>query len=354
VTKGLGRGSPGKSRDPCSEVQSLCFGLFERAGYRIGRGDPRRQGPGSSGIFRELRKGCKIGHAAFGMHIQHALGELRHLRDTAGDRHPLDRMAAQIFEHTADKISHIDQGDLPQAVIGCHGLLGRIAGRACNMGKSCSTGDIDASPDRMDPCRAGEWNDDSGRAEDGDPAEDTEPRVQGFFRQQFTTGDGDLHLQICHGSRHFSDRRGNHLPGNWIDGGLPDRQRQACPRYRAHSLAGSEGDARTGAPFSYRADDKGAVGDVRVIARILDHAGSSKPFFALFHGKRKGRPLPSRQRHLDEPRKLAPKQRLTGSLAGRSRTGSRRPAAAQVLAFDIHDRFYNWAGRDRHRQKVSA
>ena len=62
-----------------------------------------------------LGEPIEIDRAAPRMQIEQALSELRHLGEAARDRHPGDRMAAQIFEHAADEIAHVDERHLAKA-----------------------------------------------------------------------------------------------------------------------------------------------------------------------------------------------------------------------------------------------
>ncbi|MNL20084.1 hypothetical protein D3C87_1413150 [compost metagenome] len=48
----------------------------------------------SASLGCEYRQRIKIGQAFLGMHVQHALGELRHLGDAAGNGYPFDGVAA--------------------------------------------------------------------------------------------------------------------------------------------------------------------------------------------------------------------------------------------------------------------
>ena len=55
---------------------------------------------------------------------------------------------------------------------------------------------VDAAVDRGDPGRAGKRMHDARRAEDGQPADDAEPRVPRLLRQRLAAGNGNLDLDI--------------------------------------------------------------------------------------------------------------------------------------------------------------
>ena len=131
------------------------------------------------------------------MQVEQALRELRHLGEAAGDGDPRHGMAAQIFQHAADEIAHVDQRDLGQAVQPLHRRLGGVPGRAGDMVEAGGARDIDAAMDRVDPGRAGIGHDDAGRAEDRQPADDAEPAVERLARQLLAAGDRDLDLDIA-------------------------------------------------------------------------------------------------------------------------------------------------------------
>ena len=113
--------------------------------------------------------------AALGVKIEQALRELGHLGDAARDRDPRHRMGAEIFEHAADEIAHVDQRGLGQAVELAHRCLRGRAGRAGDVREAGRARHVDAAMDRVDPGRAGIRHDDAGGAEDRQAADDAEP-----------------------------------------------------------------------------------------------------------------------------------------------------------------------------------
>ena len=213
------------------------------------------------------------------MQVEQALGELGHLGDAAGDGDARHGMRAQIFEHAADEIAHVDQRDLGQAVELLHrGLRGR-AGRAGDMGEARGARDVDAAMDRMDPGRAGIGHDDAGGAEDRQAADDAEPPVEGLGGERLAAGNGDLDLDVA-GSpwaaaiSAMASRiiwRGTGLMAGSPGGiGRPGRVTVPTPS-----------PARKLTPLPARAaadrgEDQRAMGDVGIVAGVLDHAGGRR------------------------------------------------------------------------------
>ncbi len=287
------------------------------------------------------------------MHVEHALGELGHLGDAAGNGYLRHRMAADIFQHAADEIAHVDQRDIGEVMIGLRRLFGRIAGGAGNVIEAGRARHIDAAPDGMDPGRARIRNDDPRRAEDRYSADNAEPAVERLLGDLLTVGHRNLHLEIGALAGNLCYRLRNHLPRHRVDRGFAGWQRQTGPRHRTDARSGLEGDAGCGRPAPYRAYDQRAMGDIWVVAGILDDASLGETLAHLFDGQRKTRPLAAGQGHLHQRRKFACHQRQTGSLRGRRSAGSRGPATSQGLAVNIdggfHGRFYSPAFTGRQK-----
>ena len=141
------------------------------------------------------------------MQVQMAGRELGELGEAAGQRDPRDRVAAQIFERAADEIAHVDQRELGQTIERLDGALrGRAGGRG-DMGQARRARHVDAAVDRMDPRRAGIGDDDAGRAEDREAADDAEPAVGGPPRQDLAARDRDRDLEIAGIALIARDRR---------------------------------------------------------------------------------------------------------------------------------------------------
>src|SRR5579883_2570707 len=87
-------------------------------------------------LAEKIGERCYVDLAFGGVEIEMAGGKLRHLAEAAGERQPLDRMAAQIFERAADEIAHIDERDLGKTEAALNrGLRGRT-GAGGEMGKT--------------------------------------------------------------------------------------------------------------------------------------------------------------------------------------------------------------------------
>ena len=94
--------------------------------------DRRASPPASSDA---LGQPDEIDRAGARMQVEQALAELGHLGEAAGDGDPRHRMAAQVFQHAAGEVAHVDQGMLGQAVEALHRRLGGRARGAGDMGR---------------------------------------------------------------------------------------------------------------------------------------------------------------------------------------------------------------------------
>ena len=92
------------------------------------------------------------------------LCQLDQFGKAASNTDMLNRMFAQVFQHAANKITHIKDRFVGQIVIGANGGLRRFAGGTRNVGAARGAGDIDAAMDRMDPCRTAKRDDNAGCA----------------------------------------------------------------------------------------------------------------------------------------------------------------------------------------------
>src|SRR6185437_7984115 len=222
--------------------------------------------------FGKLGERHEVDRTAFGVKIEQPLGELGHLADAAGNGHPRHRMAAQIFQHAADEVAHVDQGYLGEAAHSLHRPLGLRTRRASDMREPRRARDVDSAPDRLDPGRAGIRNDDSRGAEDREATNDTEPAVHRLGGQRLPAWNGDLDLDIawitvCRGD--LGNRRAYHLPRHRVDGGLARRHRESRTRDCADAFAGAEANPAALRATADGGEDERAVGHVRVIAGVL-------------------------------------------------------------------------------------
>jgi hypothetical protein len=265
-------------------------------------------------------------------------------------------MGLYIFKRAADEVAHIDERGLGQIMHLLHGYLGGRAGRSSDVCELDGAGNVDAAPDRLDPRRAGIRNDDAGSAEDRQPADDAETPVQGFFRQRLAAGNGNLHRHvtgIAVSRSDLSDCLADHLPGHRIDRRLTGRNGKAGTRHRADALAGAERYAAPWCARPHRRQDQSAVGDVGIIASVLDHARRRAAVVTRGGRERKGRPLPARQGDLYRIGELAREQRGISRLrgGGGARTGG--PALAERVGALVHGPRYRAPMPFRHAMRAA-
>src|SRR6516162_8955025 len=117
------------------------------------------------------------------MEVEVAGAELCQLAEPPSDREPLDRMPAQIFQHAADEVAHVDQRVVGKIVETLYSALRSRAGSRRDVGEAGGAGNIYPAMDGMDPGGAGIRNDNTGRTEDGQSPDDSQPRVHRLFRK---------------------------------------------------------------------------------------------------------------------------------------------------------------------------
>ena len=166
----------------------------------------------------------------------------------------------------------------------CDRRFRRRAGGAGDMREARGARHVDAAMDRVDPGRAGIGHDDAGRAEDRQSADNAEPPVHGLARQaprRPGRRSRPRRRRRPHAPRRprrsprASSARGTGLMAGSPGGmGRPGRVTVPTP------FAGAKVDAAAGRPAAHRGQDQRAVGDVRIVAGVLDDAGggaSSRP-----------------------------------------------------------------------------
>ena len=116
---------------------------------------------------------------------------------------------------------------------------------------------------------------------------------------------------------HLFEIGADHRARRGIDRGLADRQRQAGPGHRAHAFASSENYSRAGRRETHGRDDQRAMGDVRIVARVLDDAGAGEIGAEFMGGEDEFRPQALWQRDRNRIGKSAGQQRFEGRLARR-------------------------------------
>ena len=132
---------------------------------------PRRRAE----LLHALGEPAQVDRAGAGVEVEEALRELRHLGEAAGDGDMLDRVGADIFQHAADESRPCRSEAVSSRPWSCATALSETAPVApATWSRPAARGHIDAAVDRVDPGRAGIGDDDPGRAEDGEAADDAE------------------------------------------------------------------------------------------------------------------------------------------------------------------------------------
>ena len=240
-------------------------------------------------------------------------------------------MRADVFQHAAGEIAHVDQRGLGQDEQLLHGGLGGGAGGAGDVVEAGALGDIDAAMDGMNPGRAGVRHDNAGGAENGQAADDAEPGIQGALGDPLAAGDGDFDDDIgCAGRRH---RGADHLARRGIDGWFARRQGQAGPGDGADAGTGAELHAASRRPMPHCRHDQRAMGDIGIVAGVLDDSRAGETFAGLVHCQGEGRALPAGQVDRHRIGEHAAQQRLAGRARGCGSAGAGGPAPAQCLVW---------------------
>ena len=345
----LGGDAPRLVSHERSKGYPFARGEREDFGNRVGRGDTADECRRTASLFDDLCHFIEIRHPAFGMKVEPALCELGHFGHAACNRHLFDGVLAQIFEHAADEIPHIDHGDLWQIMKLTGRVFGSGAGGACDMGKASCPCDVDAAVNGMDPGRAREGDDDSSCAENGYSTQDAETRVQGLGRDPLAVLDGYFDLEIAIRSGHFCDGGSDHLSRHRIDGGLIGWDRQAGTRDGAHAWSGFEYNPASARATANRGAYQSAMRNVRIVSRIFDDACARPIVAPSARRQTKERLCSSGERNLHRIRKFIRQQSGTCSFGSRCRASACRPTSAEVFFAGTHDAFYSEKRPSRHR-----
>ena len=304
---------------------------------------------------RKVCKQRKIDLPAPRMEIGEALRQLGHLGNAAGDGDARHRMAAHIFEHSADEISHVDQCDLRQAVKFLNRGFRTAAGRTGDVREAGGARHIDAAMNGVDPRRARIGHDDARRAEDRQAADDAETAVQRLRRQFHAARNRNFHVGVGGAAGHrrdFRDGVTDHTARHRIDGGLSGRQRQTGPRDGADALAGAKRDACTRRADAHRRHDQRTMSHIGIVAGILDHARSRGGSVHPRHGEREAGMFAARQRHLDRIGKIAGQQRGERGFRRRGRACPGGPASTQRPFLSLHAFSFSPGHPDRHPMDI--
>ena len=119
--------------------------------------------------------------------------------------------------------------------------------------------------------------------------------VGGALGDPLAAGNGDFDDRVDAGAEprgDFFEIGADHRARRGIDRGLAHRQRQARPGHRAHAFAGLEAHARAGRRKAHGRDDQRAMGDVGIVARVLDDAGAGEIGAKLVGREGEFRPQP--------------------------------------------------------------
>ena len=203
------------------------------------------------------------------------------------------------------------------------------------MGQAARPRHVDAALDRRDPGRAGIGHDDARRPQDRQAADDAQAPVHGAAGEDLAVLHRHLHDDVrglAGAGRRLTDRLADHGAGHRVDGGLADRDGKAGTGHSADARARAEDDALAGFGAADAGADQRAVRHVRVVARVLDHAGRRPAFTLIGPGQRESRRLAAGQGHGHRIGELAGEQRLAGRARGGGGAGARCPAPAQRLA----------------------
>ncbi len=263
--------------------------------------------------------------------------------------------ARAIFEHAAHEVAHVDQRRLGQIVKLAHRRLRARPGGARDVGEPGGARHVDAAMDRGDPGRAGIRHHDAGGAEDRQAAHDAQTPVEGLARRvprRRELRSRPRHRRLCARAATSSMAPRIMRRGTGLMAGSPGGIARPGTRDRADARTGPEGDAAAGRAGPHGRHDQGAVGDVRIVARILDDPGAGRAGIAAAERQRKGDTLPARQGHLDRIGKFAGQQRRKRRLGGRRGAGPGGPAPAQRAIrrgrLDCHGVAYSPWRRERH------
>src|SRR5262249_28325126 len=108
-------GSPlRRMRHHVAERYAFDLGMGESLRCRVRRYDALTQVSGATGYVGEARERYEIHRPALRVEIEQSLCKLGDLGDPARDGDARHRMSANVFEHAAHEVAHIDERDLRQ------------------------------------------------------------------------------------------------------------------------------------------------------------------------------------------------------------------------------------------------
>ncbi len=325
---GLARHGLGlRPRGICDERGKRDWGRGLEGSEASGRVRDALGGRGVAGGIAQAGEETEVHLAAGRMQVHRAGGELGEFCKTACDGHALDRVAGEVFEEAAGKVAHVDHGVVREAERRLRGSFGRGACGGGDVGQTSGAGDIDAAVDGMDPRGAGVGIDDACGAQNGEAADNAEPRVPGFGREFGAAWDADAHDDVRDAARDFAQRRFDHGAGDGVDRGFADGERKAIAGDRADALACLERNARASVANLYL--HAGAVGHVGIIASIFDDGGFSPSFAAPLARQDECSRSAAWQRYAHRVGEFAGGERRVGRLCRGGGAGPSGPAFAE-------------------------
>ena len=161
-------------------------------------------------------------------------------------------------------------------------------------------------------------------------ADDAQSGVHGFLGEYFATGNRDGNACIDRRAHRF------HVGGDLgarrgIDRRLADGKLQARQGHGADTRPGDEGETRARPGALDGDDDLGAMGDVGIVACVLDDSGPGPALALLMASQCESRGHAARQIDRHRIGKTESPKRRPGGARGAGGTGARGPALAQRL-----------------------
>ena len=251
----------------------------KRLGDRIGVGNQCRRGFRRAARPRQLGNRAVIRLAPLRVQVQPALCQFRHLGHATGHGDSADRMRAQVFQHPAHEIAHLQQCHLRQPVQRLHRGLAGAAGSPGDMLDAHRPRHIDAAVDAVDPGGAGIRHDNACRAEDRQATDNAEAAIQRPQRQRLAIRDGDFHHHVA-GRALLAAISAMALRIIWRGTGLIAGSPGGSGR-PGRVMVPTPAPARKLTPLfgrteAHRRAHQCPVGHVRVVARILQHRGRGR------------------------------------------------------------------------------
>ncbi len=211
-----------------------------------------------TGALRDRRQHLGVDAATGDVQLELSLGQLGQLADHARQGHLADAVLARPVQRVSGELAHLHEGHVgqrrePRARI----RFAAPAGAEHQVGDAVGSRDVDRLLHTRPPRRRGERLDDPRGAEDAGH------------------GDDDLHAPPGRLVRQrLGHRRLDHRAWDRVDGRAADRQAQARLGDHADADAAVQAQSLPGRQPGHRRGEVRAVGDVGVVAGVLDHHGA--------------------------------------------------------------------------------